>query len=108
MSASPPQRHLAAVNSEQPRDSTEPLDVALAVPPALVEAVATRAAQLVLAQLATTEDTWLDVEGAARHLACKPRRIYDLHSQRRIPAHKDGSRLLFRRSELDAYVERAA
>jgi len=77
----------------------------LAVPPELVEVVAQRAAELVVSGLAAAGDAWLDVEGAARHLACKPRRIYDLHSQRRIHAHKDGSRLLFRRSELDAYVE---
>ena len=97
----------------QPCRLVRPLDdgrqvnaFALALPPELVEAVAQRAAQLVVAQLAATDDSWLDVDGAARHLACGRRRIYDLHSQRRIPAHKDGSRLLFRRSELDAYVVR--
>ncbi len=80
--------------------------LSLAVPAELVDLVAQRAAELVIAQLAAADDPWLDVEGAARHLACKPRRIYDLVSQRRIPAHKDGSRrLLFRRSELDSYLE---
>lgn len=79
-----------------------------ALPPEFVEVVAQRAAELVAARAGATDDAWLDVEGAARHLACKPRRIYDLHSQRRIQAHRDGSRLLFRRSELDAYVEAQA
>lgn len=81
--------------------------LALTVPPDVIEAVAQRAAQLVVAQLATADDAWLDVDGAARYLACKPKRIYDLTSQRRLPAHRDGSRLLFRRSELDAYLEAA-
>ena len=47
---------------------------------------------------------WLDVEGAAEHLACPCSRIYALVSARRIPHHKDGSRLLFRAEELDEWV----
>lgn len=47
---------------------------------------------------------WLDVEGAAKHLACPRSRIYALVSVRRIPHYKDGSRLLFRREELDDWV----
>jgi excisionase family DNA binding protein len=47
---------------------------------------------------------WLDVEGAAMHLACPRSRIYALVSVRRIPHYKDGSRLLFRREELDDWV----
>jgi excisionase family DNA binding protein len=47
---------------------------------------------------------WLDVEHAAEHLSCPRSRIYALVSARRIPHHKDGSRLLFRREELDDWV----
>ena len=47
---------------------------------------------------------WLDVGGAAKHLACPRSRIYALVSAHRIPHHKDGSRLLFRREELDEWV----
>lgn len=78
----------------------------IALPPAVLEAVAERAAQIAAERLsAVSEDRWMNVDQAAEHLACGPRRIYDLHSQRRLRAHKDGSRLLFRRSDLDAYVE---
>jgi excisionase family DNA binding protein len=49
-------------------------------------------------------DGWLDVEQAAAHLACPKSRLYSLVSARRIPFHKDGSRLLFKRSELDDFV----
>jgi excisionase family DNA binding protein len=47
---------------------------------------------------------WLDVEAAAKHLMCPRSRIYALVSARRIPYHKDGSRLLFRPEELDDWV----
>lgn len=47
---------------------------------------------------------WVDVKGAAAHLACKPQRIYDLVHTDRIPHHKEGSRLLFRLTELDDWL----
>ena len=50
-------------------------------------------------------EPWLDVAGAAEHLACPTSRIYALASAKRIPVERDGSRLLFRRDELDRWVE---
>ena len=47
---------------------------------------------------------WLDVEQAAMHLACPKSRLYALVSARRVPHHRDGSRLLFDRAELDEWV----
>jgi excisionase family DNA binding protein len=49
-------------------------------------------------------EPWIGVAAAAEHLACKRQRIYDLVHADRIPHHHDGSRLLFRRSELDAWL----
>ena len=49
-------------------------------------------------------EAWVGVEQAAAHLDCKRQRIYDLVHAERIPYHRDGSRLLFRLSELDAWV----
>ena len=49
---------------------------------------------------------WLGVQGAARYLACPVSRIYDLVSLGRITPHRDGRRLLFRRSDLDAALTR--
>ena len=46
----------------------------------------------------------MDVAGAAEFLACGKDRIYALVSARRIPHHRDGSRLLFDRAELREYV----
>jgi excisionase family DNA binding protein len=47
---------------------------------------------------------FVDVDGAAEFLACSKSRIYALVSARRIPHHRDGSRLLFDRGELREYV----
>jgi excisionase family DNA binding protein len=47
---------------------------------------------------------WLGVTAAAEYLACPPSRLYALVSARRVPFCKDGSRLLFDRGELDAWV----
>jgi excisionase family DNA binding protein len=69
----------------------------------LVEQAAVRAAEL-LAEHVTEPDGFLDVNGAAEFLVCPKSRIYALVSARRIPYHKDGSRLLFDRDELQEYV----
>jgi excisionase family DNA binding protein len=50
---------------------------------------------------------WIGVREAAEHLGCKPQRIYDLVSQRRIPHERDGSRLLFKRADLDRWLSRS-
>jgi excisionase family DNA binding protein len=48
----------------------------------------------------------VDRHGAgAEHLACPTSRIYDLVSQRRLTPRRDGRRLLFKRSHLDAAIE---
>ena len=48
---------------------------------------------------------WMNVEQAARYLACGASRIYDLRAAERIPYRKDGSRLLFHPDELDAWLD---
>lgn len=75
-------------------------------PPALVEQIAQRAADLLGERQGAggSADAWLTVADAAEYLRCSESRIYGLVSARRIPYVKDGSRVLFRRSELDAWV----
>jgi excisionase family DNA binding protein len=70
-----------------------------------LELVAARAADLV-ARRSTSDaaEPWLNAKQAAQHLACPPSRIYALVSAGRLTHHKDASRLLFRRSELDRFV----
>jgi excisionase family DNA binding protein len=79
----------------------------------LVERVAARVVELLGAQLAApAPSTWMTVPEAAEYLRGKPKRLYDLvgqrreddPEQRRLPVHRDGSRLLFHRRELDSYL----
>ena len=51
-------------------------------------------------------EPWLTVEQAAHHLACPKSRIYALVSAQRIPCRKDCSRVLFRASELDEWLDK--
>lgn len=72
----------------------------------LVERVAARVAELLAETVAPAASTspWMDASETAEWLRCKPKRIYELASQGRLPAHREGSRLLFHRGELDEYL----
>ena len=50
-------------------------------------------------------EPWVGVRQAAAHLDCQPQHIYNRVSERKIPYRKDGSRLLFRLSELDRSLD---
>jgi excisionase family DNA binding protein len=71
-----------------------------------LDALAERLAPRLAARLGQSEadSGWLHVAGAAEYVACPKSRIYALVSANRIPYHKDGSRTLFRREELDQWV----
>jgi excisionase family DNA binding protein len=49
-------------------------------------------------------DAWLTTAEAAEYVRAPVSRIYSLVSARRVPFVKDGSRTLFRRSELDEWL----
>lgn len=51
-------------------------------------------------------DQWMDVEGLMAYHPDKPARktIYDWVTLRRVPFHKDGKRLRFLKSEIDAWL----
>lgn len=85
--------------------SDRAVTVGLDLPPEFVRAVAEEVAAILRDEAPTTaDDGYLDVAGAAAFLACGTSRIYSLVSAGRIPVHRDGSRLLFDRGELRAYV----
>jgi len=76
------------------------------LPPEVLDNIAERAAALLAdRQPAPADDGYLDVPGAAAYLACSTSRIYSLVSARRIPHFKDGSRTIFRRSDLDKWID---
>lgn len=83
-------------------------DLSLSFPDAVVDAIALRVVELLderAALAAQHPEPWIDVDAAAAHIA-KPRsRLYDLASQGALPHGRDGRSLLFRRSDLDAYLQ---
>lgn len=85
---------------------TPNLSHSLPLPSSLIDAIADQVAHRVAELLPDRPEPYLDVEGAAEYLACAPKRVYDLKAQGRLAHHRDGSRLLFRREDLDAALVR--
>jgi excisionase family DNA binding protein len=80
----------------------------LTVPAELLDALADRAAAITLERIdaaARAASPYLTVAEAAGYLRCKPQRVYDLLSARRLTRYKDGRRVLVSRAELDAYLD---
>ena len=71
-----------------------------------LEALAQRVAAIVAAQLeAPSSPRWLTADRAAEYLSVPVKRIYNLTSRGEIPHRKQDGRLLFRRDELDAWLD---
>jgi excisionase family DNA binding protein len=72
----------------------------------LVEAIAARAAEIVVERLQVGQQSWpewMGIETAAQYLDVSPERLRKLQARRRLPFHQEGPgcRVFFRRSELD-------
>jgi excisionase family DNA binding protein len=70
--------------------------------------LAERVAGLLAERDRAPSSPWLDVTEAADYLRCGRQRVYDLVSGGRLRVAKDGSRSLFRREWLDAYLDPSA
>jgi excisionase family DNA binding protein len=79
------------------------VNATLHLPPELLEQIAQRAAELLADQVAPVRD-YLTSGEAADYMRCSKQRVYDLTSASRLPVCKDGSRSLYRRCDLDAYL----
>jgi hypothetical protein len=80
----------------------EPLSMTL--PDELVDAIAERVASMLVDR--RDEDGWLrGAEKIASYIDAPRSRVFALSSARRIPVHKDGSALVAKRSELDAWMQ---
>jgi excisionase family DNA binding protein len=80
-------------------------DLAFPIPPELVEAIAERAAAMLEERApADQASPWLTVAETAKYLRCDRQRVYNLKSADRIPSAQDGTRPLFHRAVLDAYL----
>ena len=86
---------------------TEP--ITLTLPGNVIDALAARIVSGVAAEIAgmkrAESPVYFTNDEAADYLRCKPQRIYDLVSERKLPVLKEGSRSLFRREHLDALVK---
>ena len=78
----------------------------LNLPEPLLQALAERAAAIVLdhLQAAPAGSPYLTIKEAAEYARCKRQRIDDLLSARRLTRYKDGRRTLILRAELDAHL----
>lgn len=78
----------------------------LSIPAESVEAIARRAAELALEQLAAAGETreLLTVSEAAEYLRCSSQRIYGLRSSGRLPRTTEGGRALVRRCDLEQLI----
>jgi hypothetical protein len=72
----------------------------LTIPPELLEAIAHRAFELVIARTAVRSSPWLTRRQAAAYLGLPVSR---LEKDRQIPCHRDRGRVLYHRDELDAH-----
>ena len=73
---------------------------ALTLPHDVVEAIAERAAELVIERIGNGSP-WLTREAAARYLSLPVSR---LEKDKAIPCHREGRRVLYNREELDAHL----
>jgi excisionase family DNA binding protein len=96
------------VSARQDVEPVRGLSVAFELTPAQLDTIAERAAEILAERQGTTASAaspWLSTAGAAEHLATTPARIHDLVQSRALRPRRDGRRLLFKRDELDAYLE---
>ena len=82
------------------------MDLSVDIGDELIELIAGRAAELVARQQGEKlPDGWLrGADRIAAYIDAPRSRVYGLVSARRIPVHHDGSALVARRSELDAWL----
>lgn len=81
-------------------------EISFRIPDDVVEAIAARAAELVLERggSGSAPSPYMTVDEAAEFLRCRPQRIYDLRSSGRLRRVSDGGRALVLRSELELLV----
>jgi excisionase family DNA binding protein len=82
------------------------VDLTFDIDDALVDRIATRAADLIThRQAEMTGDGWLrGADKIAAYIDAPRSRVYALVSANEIPVHRDGSALIARRSELDTWL----
>ena len=85
--------------------------VTFALPPEVVEAIAERAAEIVLDRIGERDDDqrwpeWMPLDVAASYMGQSVAATRKLYERRRVPHYQDGvgAKVWLRRSELDAHI----
>jgi excisionase family DNA binding protein len=100
--------------SDERRERTSG-ELTVVLPPEALETIAQRAAEITTENLRTIanallasrrQSEYLTVSEAADLLRANRQRVYDLVSSRRLERYKDGSRVLVKRAEIEAYLAR--
>ena len=76
---------------------------------ALLDVLAERVADRLAEHLAEQEPpsaAWMTSDEAAAYLRCDAKRVSELQREGKLRCGRDGRKLLFRRADLDAYLER--
>jgi excisionase family DNA binding protein len=71
----------------------------------LAERLAPHLQRILDARPTGSGDGWFNTAQAADYLGCSPDRLHDLVARRALSHGRDGRRLLFKRADLDRYVE---
>lgn len=79
-------------------------EFALTFPPEMIEAIAAQVAERIFEAQEPKAEPYLTRAQAAEYLACAPKRISELTEREAIRFYADGSRKLYRRSDLDEYL----
>ncbi len=79
------------------------------LPPEAIEQIVAAVTARVLAELhsspTTTPSAYMSIPEAAGYLRCKRQRVDDLLSAGKLTRHKDGSRTLVSRDEIEAHLK---
>lgn len=77
----------------------------LPIPPELLEQIAERAAEILAARAAPAVSPWMSADQAADYTGIPKQSLYKLTAAKAIPHAKPGNRLLFKREDLDAWLD---
>lgn len=77
----------------------------LTLPPETLDVLARRVVEQLNAAGCDARSPWLTAKEAAEYLRFPTKRIYNLSARGEIPHRKQEARLLFRRDELDAWLD---
>jgi len=80
------------------------LELTLVLTDEQVDQIAVRVVSLLAARTAPPDDGYLDTTAAAKYLCCNAGRIHDLVQLHKLTPLRDGRRLLFKRQDLDDYL----